>query len=283
MRVTGTRIIELATSATSANQSRVAQAATETSSGLRVAKPSDDPAAYVAAERAKLHRDLVAGSSKAVRTSRDRLDQVDGALATVGEVMSQVRTLAVQGSSATYSATDRLELATQVRTLMQTAIGAANVRSADGEFLLAGTRSLAAPFSAAGSYAGDDTTREVATSADTSVRATVSGADLTAAHGVDVIPLIDRLATALAANDPTAIAGTLDDLAKAVEQVGLARTRVGGAMAVLEATETSHAELSDSLTKTISNEIEVAKASQALETSRAISTHLIGLLDPRST
>jgi flagellin-like hook-associated protein FlgL len=107
-----------------------------------------------------------------------------------------------------------------------------------------------------------------------------------------VIPLIDRLATALAANDPTAIAGTLDDLAKAVEQVGLARTRVGGAMAVLEATETSHAELSDSLTKTISNEIEVdalaaasglAKASQALETSRAISTHLIGLLDPRST
>lgn len=288
MRVTGNRMIDLATGATSAGQSRVAQAAQEVTSGLRVTKASDDPSAYVAAERAKLHKTLVEGSTKAVQTSRERLEQVDGALATIGDVTSQIRELALQSSNATYNASDRAQMSAQVRTLMQTAIGAANVRAADGEYLLAGSASTTAPFSTTGAYAGNGVTRDVATSADSGVRATISGADLTSANGgVDVIPLMEQVANALAANDQTALAGTLDNLAKSVEQIGLARTRVGGSMAVLDATVSAHAELSDSLSKTISNEVEVdtvgaasnlAKTSQALEISRTVTSHLIALL-----
>lgn len=288
MRVTGNRMIDLAAESTVANQTRVANASAEVTSGMRVTRPSDDPRAYVAAERARMHRNLVEGSTKAVQTSRERLDLVDGALATVGDVVSQIRSLALQGASDTYNASDRAQMAEQVRTLMQTAIGAANVRAADGEYLLAGSASSTAPFSAAGAFSGNADTRDVATSADTGVRATVSGSELTAANGgVDVIPLMDRIATALASNDKAGLEGTLDDLAKAVEQVGLARTRVGGSMAVLDATVTAHGELSDSLTKTISNEVEVdsiasasnlAKTSQALEVSRTVTSHLIALL-----
>ncbi len=291
MRVTGNRMIDLATGATAAGQARVASAAQEVTSGMRVTRPSDDPSAYVAAERAKLHKNLVSGSTKAVQTSRERLDLVDGALATIGDVVSQIRSIALQGSSATYNASDRAQMAEQVRTLMETAVGAANVRAADGEYLLAGSSSVATPFSAAGVYSGNADTRDVATSATTSVRATVAGSDLTAVNGgVDVLPLMERVASALSTNDTTALATTLNDLAKAVEQVGLARTRVGGSMAVLDATLTAHGELADSLAKTISNEVEVdslaaasnlAKTSQALEVSRTVTSHLLSLLDPR--
>ena len=290
MRVTGNRMIDLATGATAAGQGRVASVAQQVTSGLRVTRPSDDPTAYVAAERAKLHKSLVDGSTKAVQASRERLDLVDGALATVGDVISQIRSLALQGSSATYSASDRAQMAEQVRALMQTAIGSANVRAADGEYLLAGSASVSAPFSSAGAYSANAETRDVATSADTSVRATTSGADLTAVNGgVDVLPLMDRVAAALSANDPTALAATLNDLATAVEQVGLARTRVGSSMAVLDATMSAHGELADSLAKTISDEVEVdslaaasnlAKTSQALEVSRTVTAHLINLLNP---
>ena len=288
MRVTGNRMIDLAADSTAANQTRVANASAEVTSGMRVTRPSDDPSAYVAAERARMHKNLVEGSTKAMQTSRERLDLVDGALATVGDVVSQIRSLALQGASDTYNASDRAQMAEQVRTLMLTAIGAANVRAADGEYLLAGSASSTPPFSSTGVFTGNADTRDVATSPDTGVRATVSGAELTTANGgVDVFPLMDRVATALASNDKAGLEGTLDDLAKAVEQVGLSRTRVGGSMAVLDATVTAHGELADSLTRTISNEVEVnsiaaasnlAKTSQALEVSRTVTSHLIALL-----
>jgi len=288
MRVTGNRMIDLATGATASGQARVASSAQEVTSGMRVTRPSDDPSAYIAAERAKLHRNLVDGSTRAVQTSRDRLDQVDAALAGIGDVISQIRSLAIQGVSATYNASDRAQIAEQVHSLTRTAIGAGNVRAVDGEYLLAGSASLSAPFSSTGAYTGNADTRDVSTSATSSVRATISGADLTAANGgVDVIPLMERVFSALATNDTAALAGTLDELAKAVEQVGLARTRVGGSMAVLDATVLAHGELTESLTTTISNAVEVdsiaaasnlAKASQALEVSRTVSSHLIALL-----
>jgi len=292
MRVTGTRMIDLSAAATGANQAKVATTSHQVSSGLRLERPSDDPAAWLAAERAKLRREVVAGSTKAVELSRDRLTQVESSLATIGDLVSQVRALAVQGASSTYNANDRVGLATQVRTMMTTAVGAANVRAPTGEYLLAGTESLAEPFAADGSYLGNATARQIKTTTDTLLQTSISGADLTTntPGGVDVLPLFEQVAAALSANDPNAVAGLLQDLQTAIDQVGRARTHIGGEMSVLDATTTAHRELTDSLNETISNELEIdtidaasalAKTSQALETSRVISSHLIGLLDPR--
>lgn len=292
MRVTGSRIMELAAAATAANQERVAAASAEVSSGLRVGKPSDDPAAWVAAERAKLHRAMSEGVGAAVQTSRDRLAEVDGALATIGDLVSQARSLAIQGANASYSAADREEIAVHVRALMQAAIGAANTKSSDGEYLLAGSQSLASPFGPAGAYAGNATTRAVPISDDgAATSSTIAGTDLTAARGVDVLPLLERLAAALDANDGASIAGMLGDFETATQQVGLARTRAGSAMTVLDATLAATTTLQDNLSREIARKVEadpiasatkLAQATQAFEASRVVSAHVIGLLDPRS-
>jgi flagellar hook-associated protein 3 FlgL len=292
MRVTGNRLIEMSATATAANQAKVAAAADEASSGLRVAKPSDDPSAWMAAQRATMHKALNSSAGAALTAGRERLDLVDSALAAIGEVVSQVRTLTVQASSAGYSADDRAGLATQVRSLFTGAINSANVQGADGEYLLAGTQSLVAPFSAAGIYVGDASVRDVPANETALATSTLSGDVLTASSGVDVLPLLDRVATAMAANDVPALQSLLGELETAVSQVSHSRSRTGGMMNVLDASLAATQDLDAHLTNEVARAVEsdvvtsatnLAKASQALEASRAVTSHIVGLLDPRGS
>lgn len=293
MRITGNRMIELGAAATAQNQSRVAEAGEQVTSGLRVAKASDDPTAWVAAERAKVHRALERGAGAAVAVANERLDETDGALASIGDIVSQVRSIAVQGATDTYSADDRAQMAVQIRTLRAAAMGAANSRSADGEYLLAGTASTSPPFDeVTGAYLGNANQRAVPTGETTRSFVTVTGAELTSAAGVDLFPMLDRIATALENNDLPGIQGELDNLETAVRQVGMARTQTGGAMGVLTATKEAHATMEENFARVISNRVEVdtvasaselARAGQALQAAQTVASHIVGLLDPRST
>ena len=289
MRVTGNRLLDMSAAATAANQARVAAASQEVSSGLRVAKPSDDPSAWMAAQRANAHKTLSHAASAALQAGRDRLDLADGALASIGDAVSQIRTLAVQGASASYNANDRVELAAQVRALFEGALGAANTRAADGEYIFAGTASLAAPFDASGAYAGDAIARDLPATETATTTSTIAGSALTATGGVDVLPLLDRVATALAANDVSGLQSMLGDLQTAVQQVSLTRTHVGGYLNVVDSALSANDALALHLTSEVSRQIdadvigsatELSQASQALEASRAVTSHIVSLIDP---
>jgi flagellar hook-associated protein 3 FlgL len=291
MRITGNRMIDLAAAATTRTQSESAIAANEVSSGLRVAKPSDDPTAWAAAERARLHRTISVGTVNALDSHRERLDQTESSLATIGDATSRVRELAVQGASAGYNAADRIQLATNIRSVMLGAIGAANSRSGEGEYLLAGSASLTQPFDpTTGAYVGDATTRAIPITEGTNVTSTITGTELTASAGVDVFAVMGRIAAALDANDPATVSASLGDLETATKQIALARSKLGGAMNVLDDTKLAHSQLQENLNREVAYRVEVdtvdaasrlAKASQALEVSRAVSSHVIALLDPR--
>jgi flagellar hook-associated protein 3 FlgL len=293
MRVTGNRLIDISAAATSRNQSRVADLTDEMSSGLRVSTPSDDPSAWLAARRAELQRTLNEGTTQAMQLSRDRLDQTDGALSTISQVVSQVRELAIEGSNDSIDATGRAGLSQQVQALFQSAVAAANAQSPDGEYLLAGAQSLTAPFdTATGAYTGDSATRAVPTDDTATQIVRIAGSDLTAANGVDVLPLLSKVASALTANDTTTLRGALTDLETAVKQMAATRTSAGNAMTVLDTAKTAHAQLEQTLTSEISNDVEadtvstasdLAKASQALQVSQAVSAHIISLLAPPTT
>jgi flagellar hook-associated protein 3 FlgL len=289
MRITGNRMIDMAQQANAANQSKAAIAANEASSGLRVEKPSDDPEAWAAAQRANAKKTVNAGSVSALETGRERLGLTDNALGSIGDALSSMRELAVQGSNASYGASDREKLAVQVRALFAGAVEAANTRSADGEYILAGSASNAAPFSNAGVYGGDATSRELPITDSATAVATVSGSVLTAGNGVDVLPLFDRVAKALETNDQAALSSLLGEIDTATKQVGLARTRTGGTMNVLDAALTAHAQLATHLASEVSRAVEsdlvasasnLAKTTQALEASRAITSHIVALVDP---
>lgn len=289
MRVTSTRMIDLAAAATTKNQAAVAHASDELSSGMRVNAPSDDPAAWLAAQRTKLRQALSQGSGAAMASGRDRLVSTDNALASLGDVVSQVRSLAVQGASATYNPANRAGLGDQVRGLFQNALDAANARGNDGEFLLAGSASLTQPFDATGVYHGDATVRSLPGDTTNTTPVTIAGTALTAARGVDVLPLLDRVATALSTNDMATLTAALPDLDTAVKQISSARTTGGSAMNVIDQATSAHAVMEQDMTAAISKFVEVdtvtaagelAKATQALEVSRTVSQHIVSVLAP---
>ena len=97
MRVTSTHIVDVANEAAARAQSAVAQASEVATSGMRVAVPSDDPVAWATAQRDKIHQVISQGGGKAISTTLDQLQQTDGALSTIADVVSQARALAVQG------------------------------------------------------------------------------------------------------------------------------------------------------------------------------------------
>jgi flagellar hook-associated protein 3 FlgL len=289
MRITGNRLIDLAAASSTKQQSTVGTVSAQLSSGLRVTTPSDDPAAWVAAQRTKLRQVLSQGAGAAVASSRDRLQMTDGALASIGDVVSQIQTLAVQGASDTYNASNRAGLGAEVRGLFLSALASANAQSSDGEYLLAGAASLTAPFDASGAYHGDASVRAVPISDSVTSGTTIAGSNLTAANGVDVLPLLDRVATALSSNDLPGLRAALPDLVTAVKQISASRSQTGAAMSALDQTTGARAQLEQDMQQAISRYVEVdtvsaasdlAKATQALQVSRAVASHIISLLAP---
>jgi flagellar hook-associated protein 3 FlgL len=288
MRITGSRMIDLASAATTKAQGNVADLTAQMSSGMRVQQPSDDPTAWLAAHRAALARSLSSGTGVAIGFSRDRLDQTDAVLASISEAIQSAQTLAVQASSDTYNATNRADLATQVRGLFTSALAAANTQAPNGEYLLAGNQSLAQPFNTTtGAYAGDTGTRAVPTTALATQTVTIPGSALTATGGVDVLPLLDKLATAMAANDTVTIKASLTDFDTAVKQLASLRSHAGSAMNVLDQADQARGQLEENMSKDIAKYVEadtigtassLAKASQALDVSRTVASHVIELL-----
>jgi flagellar hook-associated protein 3 FlgL len=287
MRITGNRMMELAQAAVSRNQAKVGELAEQVSSGKRVAIPTDDPAAWIQGRRAEMRQALSEGATKVLDRAHDRLEFADGMLESMAEIVSHVQTLAVQGASAGYSASDRALLGDQVAGMLVTALGNANGRTPDGEYLFAGSLSLTAPFDAAGNYTGDTIGRDVPTDENTVVGETVPGSILTAAHGVDILPLLGRISTALLANDVPGLQATLGDLDIAVSQLASARTRMGVRLSLVDETREAHGNLTAQLTieqsrlteiDTVDAAGKLAVASNGLEVSRAVSANIAAML-----
>ena len=290
MRITDHRIVDMAAASTARNESRVGDLATEVSTGLRVAKPSDDPSAWLSAQRGRVRAALNDGTSEAIQMGHEQLTASDGALSTISGLISQARELAVEGSNDTQNASSRAAMGSEMDSLFQTAVATANTIGANGEYLLAGTNSLTQPFDPiTGAYSGDAVSRGVNMDPVSTQVATVPGSALTASNGVDILPMLKTLATAMTANDGATIRSTLTDLDTAVKQLAQLRGQTGGHMAVLEAAKTAHAELATRISTSISDSVEVdsvaaatdlAKASTALTVSQTVTQHVLTLLNP---
>ena len=287
MRITAGHIIELAAENTSRAQSKVAEATQVASSGLRVSVPSDDPVAWAAAQRAKVREALGQGRATTLSTSRDLVEQTDSALADIQSIISQARVLAVEGASDSNTAATRADLGAAASSLFQAALAAANSQSSNGEYLLAGDQTQAAPFDAAGVYHGDAVARTVNISEQGSHAIGVPGSALTAANGVDVLPELGKLATALSTNNLVGIQAALGTLQTATTQVSSARGQTGAALSALNDAETSRQDLETHLGGVVSDLVEadtvtaastLAQATQTLDAAQTVTAHVISSL-----
>lgn len=242
MRVTESRMMQVASDGVGKARDRAARAAQAASSGTRVNVPSDDPAAWAEGRRAELRQAASTGRGDSLGRARDHLAATDSSLGTIGTALARIKELAVETSNGTYDAASRRDAAVEVGQLRATILAAANATGSQGEYLLGGSQA-AAPFSAAGAYGGDTLTSTVEVGEGQSVQIGVPGTVLTAAGGTDVFATIDNLVTALQSNNAAGVQAALTPIDSIVGQVANARAQAGAQMSALDAADQARSAL----------------------------------------
>ena len=286
MRITENRMMELATRDMSKARADVARSSEVLSSGVRVARPSDDPVAWATGRQSANRALLSERRESALARAHEHLQSTDAALDGVGVSLSSVRELAIQLANGIYDDRQRAEGAAQVRALRDAAVTSANGRGPNGEYVLAGTLTATPPFLAGGVYVGDANVRRIEVGEGHLDAVTVPGTVLTAAGGTDVFAVLEAVAVALENNDVPGLQATLVGLSDSIDQVADARTEVGTRMATVEHSQARTEDLKLLLANTIDREIgadpveaaaEFSRFSLALEASRAAAQQIISL------
>jgi len=277
MRVTDRMLYDRATRDGGAARVRLEKAVGVASTGAKLIHPADDPAGagLVTRHRATAARaDAVAAVAA---QSSDELAIADSALGDVTNALGRAREIAMQFGSAGYDASARATAAAEVNSLFASMVSALNTKVGN-RYLFAGLNDGVAPFGAAGTYAGDQGTRNVEVAPGVwqaaSLRADV--AFKATAGGVDVFSTLSTLRTALAANDQAAVAATLTNLAASTDQVATLRGQAGIAMSAFDTAVTVNQRAGDDA-RTLSAHLtdadvieantELALAQRALEAS----------------
>ncbi len=275
MRVTDRMLYDRATNDGNAARSRLEKAAGVASTGARLVHPGDDPAGaaqvtlfQASAARAKAVADAAGKAS-------DELAIADAALGDVANLLSRAREIAVQFGSAGYDAAARATAGNEVQSLIDGMVASLNTKVGN-RWLFGGTADSAAPFTAAGTYAGNGAVRRVEVAPgvwqDASLRADVALAGV--GGGVNVLGTLAALRAALAANDQAATSATLPSIATGTDQVSNLRGQAGIAMNAFDTAVTVNLRAQDDATvlsarltdaDVIQANTELALARQALE------------------
>lgn len=261
-RVTTSQIWASSNANIQASKARVSQLTAQSSSGLAVAKPSDDPAASSAIMRVLSQQSATTQYATNIGDGTTWLSSADSAMTSSENLVRQAKDLAIQaGNSGTASAASRNAIATQLEGIRDDLLSQANTQI-NGRSIFAGTSDASAAFDATSTppyaYNGPTTTTGTGTSAVTTSSSSVQrrigsgpndqvtvSADGLAAFGsgdTSVFAQIQKVITAL--RDPGYDTDTVntttgqtpkDTVTAGIDQLGTALTNLSAQHAVVGA------------------------------------------------
>jgi flagellar hook-associated protein 3 FlgL len=127
-------------------QHELSEAQTRLTSGKRVIRASDDPAAAARAERALAGVMRSETSQRSVEASRVAMTQTEAAIADAGELLQQARETLVAAGNASYGDAERKSLADKLRGIRAQLFNVANRSDGAGSHLFAGQGATQPPF-----------------------------------------------------------------------------------------------------------------------------------------
>jgi flagellar hook-associated protein 3 FlgL len=146
LRITTAQSFDVGVDRLQRRQRELAEAQERLTSGKRVERASDDPAAAARAERALAEVARHDASQRALQASRNAMALTDGALADAGELMQQAREALLAAGNASYSDAERKGVAERLAGIRQQLLAVANRSDGQGGFLFAGQGASQAPF-----------------------------------------------------------------------------------------------------------------------------------------
>ncbi len=207
MRIATQNAFDRGLSTLQRRQTELANLQEQLTSGKRVARASDDPAAAARAERALAMQMRVEAEQRSLDASRNMLTLAESALADAGELLQQAREHVVAAGNPTYSDKEREGLAVALRGLRAQLLSIANRVDGAGGWLFGGQDAEQPPFvDAPGGVAYRGNGGEALTAGGEPLPLTLDGRTTwlrakdpaTDQHDLSVFALLDRLATELA-------------------------------------------------------------------------------------
>ena len=145
MRITSANAFDSSLSNLQRRQQALSQSQEQLTSGKRVLRPSDDPAAAAAAERALAAASRSTAQLRALDSSRNAMQMSESALGDAGELLQQARELLVSAGNGSLGDPDRQVIATAMRGLRGDLLALANRRDGAGRYLFGGQGADSAP------------------------------------------------------------------------------------------------------------------------------------------
>ena len=138
MRISTANAFDSSLSTLQRRQQALSTAQEQLTSGKRVLKPSDDPAAAAQAERALAKVSRTEAQMRAIDSSRNAMQLTESALGHAGELMQQARDLLVGAGNGSYTDGDRRIIAESIRGLRNDLLAVANRSDGAGRYLFGG-------------------------------------------------------------------------------------------------------------------------------------------------
>ena len=145
-------------------QAKLSRTQEQLASGKQLLNPSDDPVATAQIQSIRSELARIDTLQSNISRASSELAMVEDSVANVEGLLMRARELAVRGANDSLSPEDRNIIATEIDTLREQLIAAANTQSSDGDYIYAGYAVSAAPYTDAtvnATYAGDAGVRAI--------------------------------------------------------------------------------------------------------------------------
>ena len=185
MRISTRQIYTQGLEAFQQQQVKLAKLQQQISTGIRLSKPSDDPAAASKVLELEQTVSLNLQYQSNIDLAELRLNQQDAVLANFDNLLIRVRELAVQANNAPLDQTSRNAIAAEIDERLNELLSLANTIDANGDYLFAGYQNDSAPFTQTtiGSrdfvnFNGDDGVRSIQISQNRQLEIDIPGREI---------------------------------------------------------------------------------------------------------
>lgn len=261
----------------------------QSSTGKRVSRSSDEPAAIAPILRSKEEIEKADSYLKTIGSSQNDLNIADGHLSKVSALMIRAKEIAVAGSNSTKSAADMQTLAKEVSQLKTQLLDIANAQ-VGGKYIFSGYADTTKPFSGTPvSYNGTNDHKMLEVSSGQTVQTNLTGSELFTSPR-NVFSTLDNLESALNSGNHSRVKNQLGDIELSTEQIRLKRSELGNVNSRLGDVKNLTEGVKLQITKRLSSYedadlvgvmTELTKTEQSLQASLSIAARVskISLLD----
>lgn len=243
MRVTNNMLANMVSQGLFRSRQQFVETQETIASGLKINRPSDDPAAMGRVLDLRKRVAQLEQYSRNIEFGKIRIETAETALEGVNDLLAEVKSIVADQMSGNTTAASRELAESQVRAIYDQVMGLANTCSGDA-YVFAGNQTGVPPFSRDETYtaawSGDWGGRTVQVAENMTVSVNAGGENPfveNAVDGVDVFATLKTVIDSIESGDTAALAAGQEQLSACVAQVDAVRAESAAAYNRLESSE----------------------------------------------